>query len=935
MNLKHYFCGLVMMTCGTVASSAASVSADILNVLGQGGNAVELTLRWDDKVVINNVESARAMDNLVSAVRYDGTATARQIIETALTQDPRFYALRDAQGNYVAYGFDTNGDNSAAVTVGGTALTLTDGVATATGDWADAAGSSAYDHWQANTEVNLWKIFVDGKEADATATVADGASVVLEYAAAGQTAPTKAPYVFNLRPASQQGIWMQEEITLNTADGKQMFVPMIANVCGDLASLYGARVSAEIYKEDGTTTSTDYSVWISNAAQGGMSARVTVSSPGNARIRPYLNIRKVWPGSSSASVKRVYGDCDSRISTVVANPMTAIGIKEAEPGGTLELDNMGVLVITPVYNPEKPDFTGYTATFDDESVVTLYKSVNSLVAHRPGTTTMTISSLDGSVSSKYTVTVKELDTAKPAEGYLDGVIWLNEEWFGHTSGSLNYVTSEGEMYYRAYGSQNNNMAFGCTSQYAMIYAGKLFVMSKQAWDRGDTRPEKSGGRLVVADARTLKHIAAFDEIGGDGRSCVGVSPSKVYLGHANGIRVLDLETMTLAPADLTGLTVSRNGQIGNMVKVGKYVYAANIGTGLVIIDGDTDQVVGTVAASGIQGVVASLDGRAWYATANTLTPVDGLTPGTTYSIPGSITCSSGSWRSVNLYSSNKENKLYWGSGNLYCWDLGTSGEYSTDDISQVFTYNRNVDGVNYGNAYGAGGYDSRSDVYMFASMPGFGAAALDNWLHFVELSTGRHTTIKLPQYWWFPAMPVFPDKHDAVIAVDDIDLCYDSEPYVADLTKLVTDADNFDHGISVSLADGPSAQADGIDGVADVKLEGKTLTVTPKTHGRREFTLVAESNGRTVSKTVGVYVSNISTGIDEVNQGRASVYALDGSLHIDGCAGKTAAVYSADGRMVASFGIDTDAFVSDLGGYSGVFVVKVSDGATAKIVLTR
>ena len=108
------------------------------------------------------------------------------IIAEALKSDPRFYALQDSEGTIVAYGFDTDGDNSAAVTVDGTALELTDGVATAEAD-ADlttAAGSALYDHWCVNSNKSVWAVEINGAEASLASAILDGDAVSLVYGSA-------------------------------------------------------------------------------------------------------------------------------------------------------------------------------------------------------------------------------------------------------------------------------------------------------------------------------------------------------------------------------------------------------------------------------------------------------------------------------------------------------------------------------------------------------------------------------------------------------------------------------------------------------------------------------------------------------------------------------------------------------------------------------
>ena len=869
-----------------VASTTVSVADPVLNVLGEGNQTMTLTVRWGDDV---------ALDNLVSTVKFNETATVESVIATALAADPRFYALKDASDSYVAFGFDTNGDNSAAISIGNV-LELVDGIATTDGDYSTAKGSSVYDHWKVNSDTGCWKVFVNNAEVAYDTNVSTGDNVVLEYTTADATEPVKAAYTFNLRPATQQGVWMLPEVVMNTADGKQIYVPMIANWLGDGNALYGSAVAVETYDEDGiTVNNSSYGCYIANAKKGAMSCRVTVTNPVAAVIRPYLNIRKNW-GDGKQSVKRVYGDCDTRISTIVAHPLTGIGLEGIEPGGIIELDNMGTKVIKPVYEPADADFPGFSFASSDNGVVSFYQNVNTLVAHKEGTATITVSSKDGNVRQQYVVNVKGVDPANRPDSFTDGMIWLNEEWFTHTSGSLNFIDPEGNIYYRAYANQNDNKAFGATSQFGMVYADKLFIMSKQDWDNGDTRPrgeqpDRSGGRVVVIDANTMQRLASFDVIGGDGRAAVGIEPGKVYLSHSKGVRVLTWDednNFTLADADLPMLeaATSTHGGTGDMVKAGKYVFAAEVDKAFHVFDTETDTEVFKITANKAnmkaQGVVQTKDGRVWLGCDKTLLPINvdefdpasyessivvfaDFMPEAQLALPlGKLSGCSGSWRHANFMSSHVTNVLMWGDGDyngsggsLFRWDIDNDG---IETARTVYAHDKKGE---FGYGYGSPGYDPLTDTYMFASMPGFGATALQNWYHFIDATTGelKHR-VKLPEYWWFPAMPIILDKYEPEMEdLPAIALSPDAGETAYDLN--VSDRDNLDCNIRVSIQDNGTA-ADAEDGgvVAEARVEGHRLYVTPKKAGIRTLALAVESNGKVVTKNVEVRIE--TTGIDDV-----------------------------------------------------------------------
>ncbi len=940
MNTLKVF--LAALSAMSVAPGFAAAPDPYKNTLGEGESFVGLSIYWNQDL---------ALDNLTEAVSIAGDTDVAGVIRSALALDPRFYALADGSGAFVAFGFDTNGDNSSAVSIGDETLSLTDGVATASGEYADAKGSSTYDHWQINRAESVWKIFVNDSEADWNTSVSSGDRISLEYLAADATAPAEKDYTFYLRPADQLGIWTLEEVELNTATDKngssvQRLVPMLANVCDEGPNLYGAKYSAEVREPDNETTTNNYSGYIPNAAQGAMQLRITATSPSEALVLPYLNIRKDW-GEGKTEVRRIYTDTPMKVSTFVANPVTGIYLAEYPVGETIEMENMGCTLITPKYEPEGADFANFKAEFADESIVSIYTNIKGLVAHRAGETTMTLSVPGTDVKTEYTVRVKGVDPDnKPADDFADGMFWLNEEWFTHTSGSINYIDEDGQVFYRVYGNQNDNKAFGATSQFATIYAGKLIVMSKQAWDAGDTR-DKTGGRVVVADASTLKHIGSVDEIGGDGRACVGINPGKVYLSHTKGVRVMYMtdESISVAESDIEGIDTGRSGQMGDMVKAGKYVFAVHVGSALYVIDTEADEVVKTIDISGIQTVARSLDGRVWIGCSKSLQPIDPetLELGDVLTVTaGSIGCSSGSWRPGNLRASTKTNTLFWSTGNfngstgdLIRWDIDKVEDPST--LTMLYKHGSEPDHT-YSMGYGTPNYDPRTDTWVYCSTPGFGTAALSNRLHFVDATTGemKHT-IELDKYFWFPAIALMPDKYAPEINFEDIvlpELAECDSEYTFDLTKSVEDKDGNPAEINLSipgtalLDEAPQTLA------AEVTLSGKTLTVRPLANGKHSFTLMAESNGLTAAQNVNILIGDKSTGIESA-LGGGTVYSDGRFIAFRDLAGVSFAVYNMAGQQVETIDVADSTEVVYPRYESGFYILRGSNGMSVKIRINR
>ena len=598
-------------------------------------------------------------------------------------------------------------------------------------------------------------------------------------------------------------------------------------------------------------------------------------------------------------------------------------------------------------------------------------------------------------SEEFTIVIDPRDRTPLPDNYQDGMFWLNEEWYGHTNGSINYITEDKEVKYRVYEAQNPGHSFGCTSQYGMIYGDRLYVVSKQAYDRNDLY-RVGGGRLVIADAKTLKRITSFEELGttsdgkdgatgstlmGDGRACVGVRPDKVYLGHHKGIRILNIDTQKAASEDpevaASAFTMGGEillhegvkqglyeGQTGDMVCAGKYVFVVTQSDGLLAIDGDTDAIVkklgtniGTVEKEtySVQGVVITADGHVWYAetdntdTSNrrtTFVEVDPLTLEelARYDLPagaGTVNTGWGAWRSANFFASKKQNVIYWGNvgsgykddilgagtGNIYRWEVGT------DLPSRPFFSLGNRPGMNettFQMPYATMRYDDRTDEIWMCTTHGPSYNYRYEWIYAIDGTTGEENFCQqLTPYFWFPAIPIFPDKYDPEFR-NLTGVTLGTDPMEIDLYDYVYDEDHITRAINLSV-ESPSASAATRSAEAfDHSLVNGKLTLTPKSVGEGELTLVAESNGKTVRHTLPVSVS-MKTGVNEVGTTRA-LSASGRILTAEGLEGCVLNVYDMNGRQVAQFipASDHETFLLDM--EAGVYIVK-GDTSMIKVMI--
>lgn len=700
--------------------------------------------------------------------------------------------------------------------------------------------------------------------------------------------------------------------------------------------------------------------------------------------------------TGAVSVKRVEGDAvitaalktDPAVKTTITvhaalrNPVTGFVLGNGDK--TINLTYLDILALSPTVEPANADIQTYDVSVSDPEVATTYaarafnpsRSFWELITHKTGTVDVTFTSQDGSgASTTYTVNVLEPNREPLADSYQNGTFWLNEDWFGHSNGSINYIADNGELKYRVYESQNKYESFGCTSQYGIIHGDKLIVMSKQATDGGD--PRKGGGRVVVADAKTLKKLAAFNYIGadtdgdgngdGDGRACVGVSENKVYLGSTAGIQVLDTRTLTLGGM-VDGIASGENqynGQIGDMVAIGKYAFAIQQGVGVHVIDIATDKVVKTFPvesndASGVsgmgypQGITVTADGNVWVATTAgassglcTFRCIDPSTLDVTDSVDlpegQRVTCGWGAWRSTNFFASKSENAIWYGAGveasivsgntGYYKWTVGSD----IAGIQPVFVFPNNLPGVDsktFQAPYAGVRYDDRKNQLLVAATHGASSNYRYNWLHFVDCKTGDIVkTIKLKDYYWFPSMPIFPDKYApefSDLPEVSVDLAKDGDIFTIDLKDYVTDKDNIDAAIRLSIVGGDAVAADNTVSdkrLVNATLENGVLTITPLIAGHGNLNVKAESNGKTTTVSIPYAVEDSASGIHNVDGAAGTLSVCDNIVTVKNMAGTTFAVYDMAGRVVGAFVADSDCARVALTLPSGVYVVASTSGS--------
>lgn len=440
-------------------------------------------------------------------------------------------------------------------------------------------------------------------------------------------------------------------------------------------------------------------------------------------------------------------------------------------------------------------------------------------------------------------TVPVLEDSQPSAVVpSSGFYVANEDWFGHDNGTVNYFKNDGTIIYRAYRAANQNETLGVTTQYATIWGEYAYFISKQ------------GNRLVVADAGTLEKKAVFTELGGDGRSFVGVDDKSGYIGHSAGIRAFSIQNLELGNP-VEGVTT----QIGSMCYAGGRLFAVSPNK-VYIIKAAAGELEKTLEGA-FSTLTRSKDGDVWIAATANLIRIDPVTleqEEIAYPEGTAISGSWGAWNAGSLCASTQNNILYWTKGTkVIKYDINSKA-FNTN----FYTLGKDEEDVQLA-FYGAGlRIDPLSDhLIMTVKRSGWGDSGSFNWVHRVDANGDVEKIIAVKgdnntagasgategNYYWFPALPFFEDANRPEILINQIILSPE-ETKTIDLTEKIIDADNTSASIirQVEFAD---------NALVSHSLNDALLTVTAANQeGGTVCKIIAISNGKRVEKQVRIDV---------------------------------------------------------------------------------
>lgn len=572
--------------------------------------------------------------------------------------------------------------------------------------------------------------------------------------------------------------------------------------------------------------------------------------------------------------------------------------------------------------------------------------------------------------------------AYAADNYTDGVYIVNEDWYGHQNSTINWISDGMEWEYRVFQQANPGLELGCTNQYGQIYGDRFFLIAKQEKDPG---AGIKGGRITVADAKTMKCLFQSDLIDPsgtqcDGRGCLGIDEHKLYISTSNGVWVFDTDNyavtgMVKGSANPNGADGKPNydpsgslyhGQCGSMVRVNDKVFVAHQSEGVLVVDPYTDETVDVITMQpildllppaengkenkmpGVGSVVLAKDGSVWVSIARdvqgtgaTLPYLMRIDPATLeytiIDVPDGFYPPANSWYAWTpdgFCASTRENVLYWNGGPNSWFSNAMIFKYDIDknEFSKIVDLDQEAKEQ---------GLDSKTSWHLYGCSvrphPVTDRLYMSLFHVFVDPTYKLRVTendgtivneVDMIQNYWFPSLPVFPDNYPPEAHNPGTVTLNGDGPWTVSLDGVFTDYDSMESAIVKTVTGNSDPDA------IEAKIVDGNLEISPKNlSDKKDFTIdiKANSNGQVV--TLPLQVSLGSSGISEVTFDKSCLISWDGSnLSVTSDVETQAYVYSVDGQMALRFGISSGEHTYPIGLTPGLYIVKIG-GHTAKIMI--
>jgi len=330
-------------------------------------------------------------------------------------------------------------------------------------------------------------------------------------------------------------------------------------------------------------------------------------------------------------------------------------------------------------------------------------------------------------------------TLPPSGPYANGFFILNEGWYGHEAGSVNFYGYGADTLQQfAFATANAGSAptlGSATLEDGAIIGDRLFLVSKV------------GGPITVADAATLKQVGQITLEGADFRSIAALNEHIAVVSSGSKIYTIDLDALTISQEP-----VFSGNNIKKLLVKGDYLLASdNQGVDIIKI---SDWKLAAHFDGPTEGYVSTPDGKVYGAGSDLLISINAATQDTTQiKLSQPIWVNNYTYNPPSLVSSSKENAVFYiatptsgyGSTTIFKYISGDPNSLKTPFITlpagETF-YNTGL------------AYDKRNDQIITWSITGYGESD-SNFLRFYKASDGALVKTIKYGHIFFPANIIF------------------------------------------------------------------------------------------------------------------------------------------------------------------------------------
>ncbi|SDZ82945.1 protein of unknown function [Arachidicoccus rhizosphaerae] len=327
----------------------------------------------------------------------------------------------------------------------------------------------------------------------------------------------------------------------------------------------------------------------------------------------------------------------------------------------------------------------------------------------------------------------------PTGPYANGFFILNEGWYGHENGSVNfYQYGADTLQLSAFAAANNGNSpttSTATLEDGAIIGNDLFLIST------------AGGPITVADAATLQQVGQITMDGSSFRAIAAIDANTAVVSSGSDIYTIDLNSLTINTTP-----VYAGNYIKKLLKVGDYLLASsNNGVDIIKI---SDWSLVKHFDGPTEGYVTTKDGTVYGAGGKLLVSVNAASQDTTQiALNQAIWVDDYAYHAPSLVASSKENAIFYiakptsgYSGNeIYKYTKGDAGSLNAPFITLPTGETFYSTGL---------GYDKQNNQIVTWSITGYSETD-SNFLRFYDATTGDLVKSIEYKHIYFPGNIVF------------------------------------------------------------------------------------------------------------------------------------------------------------------------------------